>query len=716
MRNITLATLFIFLFTTVAFAAAPFSDVKASHWAYDAISKLAAKGYIEGYKDGTFKGEKNLTRYELAMVISRLIDKFKGMGGVSPEDLRTLEKLTVEFSDELALLGVKVTALEDEMKMVKSDVASLKNNGAGNGKINLSGEFGITLQSIDREFDTRGDDDWFNHANFAMNMFMNVDEDVTAFVRYMNTKMDLNNLGTQDEGAFDEAFIDVKNFFKLGDLRIGRQWMSLGHSIVLDDKMDGIKFSKVMDQVAFTMFAFSTRAASAVNDQFYGDSTGQNNYYMFSDAVKGSAAVAGTILTPGTDAITLYTTPYAGAQPMDNYTGSMIATPKTHLWNDHTGAALNGGYINVWPNTNTSLAPVNSYLGAAVGVRPALTAYTQAGLGAADSTTTTLAQNAATVLTRDYQMTSAAGLDSFGINVSVDFGGHALAGYYLQRDYDKYDPYTQLGDPWAAMVDYNNDGVVDWDAVNNCDLSPAANPTYWGITLDGNILRNLDYFFEYVSFDADINNIGVNPLTGSAVTAAGTAWNGNNLDDGNAWLLGLDWDLTDDLNLIVQYGVGDEEFVPASIYKSEYLNGMQGRYNSGGQGLLTFNDNGVGEGTGALTGVKDLLIKFSADFNDKTSGYIKYEVCEDNDSSAARLIAGDPSVTGHLAQDYKLFTLRFKHIYKPNTVLGLQYDYMKYDNDNVNNAHSIGGNEAYVTDDINWGGWQRITADVQVKF
>lgn len=715
MRNITLATLFIFLFTTVAFAAAPFSDVKASHWAYDAISKLAAKGYIEGYKDGTFKGEKNLTRYELAMVISRLIDKFKGMGGVSPEDLRTLEKLTVEFSDELALLGVKVTALEDEMKMVKSDVASLKNNGAGNGKMNFSGEFGLTFSNIDREHDTLGNDDWFNHANFAMNMFMNVDEDVTAFVRYMNTKMNLNNLGVQDEGSFDEAFIDVKNFFKLGDLRVGRQWMSLGHSIVLDDKMDGIKFSKVMDQVAFTMFAFSTRGMSAVNDQFYGDTLGTTNFYMYSDRGAAHATTAGayTATTPAAytigDAITLYNTRNAGSQPADTYTGSTLASVRTDVWNQHVGVSLNGGQGGY-------LAPVDAaaYTGAAAGVRPALTAYAYAGFAAGLDSKGLQAQNT-TALMRNWDIQSANGLDSFGLNVSVDFGGHALAGYYMQRDFDKYDPYTRLGDPWAAMVDYNRDGVIDFDAVNGRDLSPAANPTYWGITLDGNILRNLDYFFEYVSFDADINNIGVDPLTGRAVTAAGV-WNGNNLDDGKAWLLGLDWDLTDDLNLIVQYGVGDEEFVPASIYKSEYLNGMQGRWNSGGQGLLTFNDAGVGEGTGALTGVKDLLIKFSADFNDKTSGYIKYEVCEDNDSSAARLIAGDPAVTGHLAQDYKLITLRFKHIYKPNTILGLQYDYMKYDNDNVNNAHSIGANEAFVTDDSNWGGWQRITADVQVKF
>jgi hypothetical protein len=715
MRNITLATLFVFLFTTVVFAAAPFSDVKASHWAYDAISKLAAKGYIEGYKDGTFKGEKNLTRYEVAMVISRLIDRFKGMGGVSPEDLRTLEKLTVEFSDELALLGVKVTALEDEMKMVKSDVASIKNNGAGMGKISITGDFALSLSKIDREFDTRGDDDWFNTAKLGLNFFMNVDEDVTAFVRFMDDEINLRNLGATNHGTIDEAYIDIKNFFSLGDLRVGRQWMSLGHSIVLDDKLDGIKFSKVMDQVAFTMFAFSTRRANAnVNDQHYGDTLGTNNFYMFSDRGAPSATVAGayTATTPAAytigDAVTLYNTMYRAPQVADAYTGSTLAATRTDVWNQHVGVSLNGGQ-------GGHLAPVDAaaYVGAKAGVRPALTAYAyNAFLAGVDSKG--LQAQGMTALARNWDVQSANGLDSFGLNISVDFGGHALAGYYMQRDYDKYDPYTTLGDPFAAMVDYNNDGVIDFDAITGRDLSPSANPTYWGITLDGNILRNLDYFFEYVSFDADINNIGVDPLTGKAVTAGGT-WNGNNLNDGKAWLLGLDWDLTDDLNLIVQYGVGDEEFVPASIYKSEYLNGMQGRWNSAGMGLQNFADLGVGEGSGSLTGVKDLMVKFSADFNDKTSGYIKYEVVKDNDSSAARMIAGDAAVIGHLAQDYKLITLKFKHIYKPNTVLGLQYDYLQYDNDAVNDAH-VTGNEAFATDDVNMGGWQRITADVQVKF
>ena len=60
-------------FSTVAAMANPFSDVPASHWAFDAVNKLTANGILQGYPDGTFKGEKNVTRYHLAMVVAKML-------------------------------------------------------------------------------------------------------------------------------------------------------------------------------------------------------------------------------------------------------------------------------------------------------------------------------------------------------------------------------------------------------------------------------------------------------------------------------------------------------------------------------------------------------------------------------------------------------------------------------------------------------------------
>lgn len=55
----------------------PFPDVPVNHWAYDSISKLAAAGLVIGYPDGTFGGQRTLTRYEMAMVFARILDRLE---------------------------------------------------------------------------------------------------------------------------------------------------------------------------------------------------------------------------------------------------------------------------------------------------------------------------------------------------------------------------------------------------------------------------------------------------------------------------------------------------------------------------------------------------------------------------------------------------------------------------------------------------------------
>ena len=92
--------------TTFA-AANPFSDVPAGHWAYQSVSKLAAEGVIEGYGDGTYRGDRNITRYEMAQMIAKAMAK-NPTGANKAE----LDRLAAEFRDELDALGVRVAELE----------------------------------------------------------------------------------------------------------------------------------------------------------------------------------------------------------------------------------------------------------------------------------------------------------------------------------------------------------------------------------------------------------------------------------------------------------------------------------------------------------------------------------------------------------------------------------------------------------------------------
>ena len=100
--------------TTFA-AANPFSDVPSDHWAYDAVAQLAKDGVIDGYGDSTYRGDQNITRYEMAQMVARAMAK----NDVSAADKAMIDKLAAEFSDELNNLGVRVANLEKKTDNVK---------------------------------------------------------------------------------------------------------------------------------------------------------------------------------------------------------------------------------------------------------------------------------------------------------------------------------------------------------------------------------------------------------------------------------------------------------------------------------------------------------------------------------------------------------------------------------------------------------------------
>ena len=101
--------------TTFA-AANPFSDVPAGHWAYDAVTQLAADGIVEGYGDGTYLGNKTITRYEMAQMVAKAMARG---GNANGADKAALDRLAAEFADELNNLGVRVSELEKYADKVK---------------------------------------------------------------------------------------------------------------------------------------------------------------------------------------------------------------------------------------------------------------------------------------------------------------------------------------------------------------------------------------------------------------------------------------------------------------------------------------------------------------------------------------------------------------------------------------------------------------------
>nr|CCE60595.1 surface layer protein [Thermus thermophilus] len=120
---------------SMGFGLAQFSDVPAGHWAKEAVEALAAKGIILGFPDGTFRGNENLTRYQAALLIYRLLQQIEEelktqgtsptMEALAPEDLEALKNAVQELAAELASLGVRVSALEDSAA-TKEDIARLE--------------------------------------------------------------------------------------------------------------------------------------------------------------------------------------------------------------------------------------------------------------------------------------------------------------------------------------------------------------------------------------------------------------------------------------------------------------------------------------------------------------------------------------------------------------------------------------------------------------
>ena len=87
---------------TTAFGANPFSDVTPDSWAYQAVSQLAASGIVNGYPDGTFKGQKEITRFEMAQMVAKAM---ANQDRANAEQQAMINRLADEFSNELNNFG-----------------------------------------------------------------------------------------------------------------------------------------------------------------------------------------------------------------------------------------------------------------------------------------------------------------------------------------------------------------------------------------------------------------------------------------------------------------------------------------------------------------------------------------------------------------------------------------------------------------------------------
>ena len=126
-----LVLILVMVCASLGWAATQIKDVDPTHWAYQSVKMLIDKGYLSLYEDSTFRGDKTITRYQLADVLARILQKIDdGSATVAPGDVNSIRQLTVEFRKELVeivqaqnLFQNRVSQVEKNQIVMKEDIA-----------------------------------------------------------------------------------------------------------------------------------------------------------------------------------------------------------------------------------------------------------------------------------------------------------------------------------------------------------------------------------------------------------------------------------------------------------------------------------------------------------------------------------------------------------------------------------------------------------------
>lgn len=186
-------------------AANPFTDVSSDDWAYQAVASLSDEGVIDGYPDGTFRGDKHVTRYEIAQIVARLMAKEDTLNASQKE---TLAKLSSQYANELKDLGVRIAELEKKR-----------------GATDLITE--LRVQSIDRYDDVfKGKKHNEISTRVRLNTITPVNDRVHLYGQ-LETILDMNGKESYDVNRIDpkdKSQTKLRTGYGDGDFHLNRLW------------------------------------------------------------------------------------------------------------------------------------------------------------------------------------------------------------------------------------------------------------------------------------------------------------------------------------------------------------------------------------------------------------------------------------------------------------------------------------------------------------
>jgi len=213
-------------------SSSPFTDVPANHWAYGAVKQLVKDGVLDnGYGDGTFRGDRTITRYEMAIIVGKAMTKEDQL---SAADKALVTKLSTEFANELTNLGVRVTALEKNSSTLKIsgfDQQRYQENDSLTGLTNHT--TGATVKNAYRI-----------NNNVKLNVSGDVNDNMSffagAYMRIQDTDANDGDFTREGDLGFYNAYVNMKNVLPASNLQLGRLHVNLANGMMFGgDYFDG---------------------------------------------------------------------------------------------------------------------------------------------------------------------------------------------------------------------------------------------------------------------------------------------------------------------------------------------------------------------------------------------------------------------------------------------------------------------------------------------
>ena len=246
-----------------------FSDVPKDHWSYEALDYLAKNGVIEGYTDGTFQGNRTMSRYEMAAITARAMQASNlDIGARS-----VLEKLEKEYGSELAALRAQVEQNTEDIRKNREAIERFKVHG-----------FVRTQYDYDKNTDADTLDRSANRFYMDLRLDMKVN-DIWTVKAQSETNRHYNNGHLRGENAMNENAQQTwsghdGNFQRIWVeaqqdgrwLNLGRAWRGLGfQNVLFGNESDGFQFGIPIKGTNLTASGFWMASTGAGNkESLYG--------------------------------------------------------------------------------------------------------------------------------------------------------------------------------------------------------------------------------------------------------------------------------------------------------------------------------------------------------------------------------------------------------------------------------------------------------------